>query len=93
MELKEILCHFLDGNGRLTAFPVKRKMKLYALQYLAEALPLCRGKMYTEKEINAAINALTTFEDPATLRCELCGNGYLGRKTDCSAYWVENTVS
>ena len=36
--MKEILKNFLDGNGVLTAFPAKRKMKLYALCYLAEKI-------------------------------------------------------
>jgi len=36
MELTHILRNFLDINGKLTAFPAKRKMKVYCLFYLAQ---------------------------------------------------------
>lgn len=36
MELTHILRNFLDATGKLTAFPAKRKMKLYTLLYLAQ---------------------------------------------------------
>ena len=39
MELTHILRNFLDGSGKLTAFPAKRKMKLYALLYLGQKIP------------------------------------------------------
>ena len=39
MELTHILRNFLDADGKLTAFPAKRKMKLYALLYLAQKIP------------------------------------------------------
>ena len=42
MELEHILRNFLDGNGKLTAFPAKRKMKLYALLYLAHCKNLAQ---------------------------------------------------
>lgn len=34
-EISYTLRNFLDSAGRLTAFPAKRKMKLYALVYLS----------------------------------------------------------
>lgn len=37
---------FLDAQGKLTAFPAKRKRKLYALFYLAEKFQ--PGTVYTE---------------------------------------------
>jgi len=35
-DLTQILRNFLDTDGQLTAFPAKRKMKIYCLFYLAQ---------------------------------------------------------
>ena len=75
-ELKEIR-GFLDGEGRLTGAPAKRKKKLLTLLYLAERFE--PGKAYTEKEINAILNGWHTFGDPATLRRELVDHHLLTR--------------
>ena len=50
MELTHILRNFLDRDGKLTAFPAKRKMKIYCLFYLAQKFEA--EKDYTEQEIN-----------------------------------------
>lgn len=78
---------FLDSDGRLTAFPAKRKKKLPALLYLAGKFT--PGKVYTESEVNDLLDAWHTFHDPATLRRELYDYRLLGRKADGSAYWVK----
>lgn len=88
MEIKSRLKNFLDADGRLRAYPAKRKMKLYALIYLASQFDPARR--YTEKEINARIDCFTAFRDPATIRRELCDYHFLGREKDGSAYWLEN---
>ena len=75
--MKEILKSFLDENGRLTAYPSKRKMKLYALIYIAEKIE--RNRIYTEKELNTLLNEWHTFSDPATLRRELYTHRFLDR--------------
>ena len=85
--MKEILKSFLDENGRLTAYPSKRKMKLYALLYIAEKIE--RGRIYTEKEINAALNEWHTFNDPATLRRELYTHRFLDRDPYGKEYQME----
>lgn len=87
MELNKILANFLDEKGRLTAFPVKRKMKIYSLIYVSRQFK--PGRVYTEQEVNDLIDEATLFGDPATVRRELCGNHFLDRKKDCSAYWAE----
>ena len=46
-------------------------------------------RSYTEKEVNALINAHHTFGDQATLRRELVGMKLVGRLSDCSKYWKE----
>lgn len=81
------LKNFLDNEGRLTAFPAKRKRKLYALWYLVGKFQ--PGVRYTELEVNEILCWNTTFHDPATLRRELHNNHFLGREADGKAYWLE----
>ncbi len=73
----EALKNFLDAEGRLTALPAKRKMKLHILVYLSEKF--IRDKVYTEREVNALINEWHTYGDPVTLRRELCDHKILIR--------------
>lgn len=84
--LQKQLEHFLDSQGRLTAFPAKRKRKLYALAYLAGQL--APGTRYTEQQLNGLLEQWHTFRDPATLRRELFTNRFLDRERDGSAYWL-----
>lgn len=84
MELTHILRNFLDSNGKLTAFPAKRKMKLYCLLYLAQKIPADRD--FTEREINDILLDWHTFADPATLRRELYDYGFLDRSRDGKVY-------
>ena len=84
MELNVILRNFLDVNGKLTAFPAKRKMKIYCLFYLAQKFE--SNKDYTEQEINNVLLDWHTFADPATLRRELYDYGFLDRSRDGKIY-------
>ena len=84
MELTHILRNFLDGDGKLTAFPAKRKMKLYALLYLALKIPADTD--FAEREINDILLDWHTFADPATLRRELYDYNFLDRSRDGRAY-------
>lgn len=84
MELAYILRNFLDENGKLTAFPAKRKMKIYCLFYLTQKFD--EGKDYTEREINDILLDWHTFADPATLRRELYDYGFLDRSRDGKVY-------
>lgn len=85
--MTEILKSFLDNEGRLTAYPSKRKMKLYALIYIAGKIE--KGRTYTEKEINSVLNSLHTFNDPATLRRELYTHRFLDRDSYGREYRME----
>lgn len=85
--MENILKNFLDPQGRLTSYPSKRKMKLYALIYLAEKIE--KGNIYTEKEINAVLNKWHTFDDPATLRRELYTHKFLNRDSYGKEYTME----
>ena len=84
MELTHVLRNFLDANGKLTAFPAKRKMKLYALLYLAQKIPADTD--FTEREINDILLDWHTFADPATLRRELYDYRFLDRSRDGKVY-------
>ena len=84
MELTHILRNFLDAEGKLTAFPAKRKMKLFALLYLAQKIPADAD--FSEREINDVLLDWHTFADPATLRRELYDYRFLDRSRDGKAY-------
>lgn len=84
MELTHVLRNFLTPAGKLTAFPAKRKMKVYCLFYLADKFEA--GREYTEREINEVLLDWHTFADPATLRRELYDYGFLNRSRDGRTY-------
>ena len=86
MELEYILRNFMDADGKLTAFPAKRKMKLYCLIYLAEKFE--EEKDYTERQVNDLLLSWHTFADPATLRRELYEYHFLDRSRDGKIYRV-----
>ena len=84
MVLTHILRNFLDLDGKLAAFPAKRKMKLYALLYLAQRIPADTD--FTEQEVNGILLDWHTFADPATLRRELYDYRFLDRSRDGKVY-------
>lgn len=77
---------FLDGEGRLTLFPSKRRNKVILLFYLASKF--ASETIYTEKQVNEIIDANHTFQDKWLLRRELVNLGLLCRLTDGSQYWL-----
>lgn len=83
-EIRQKLKNFLDAQGKLTAFPARRKMKVYALFYLADKFEA--GKTYTERQVNDLLLGWHTFSDPATLRRELYDYRFLDRAADGSQY-------
>ena len=78
---------FIDDEGRITGWPgrKRRKDQLAILTYLLSSIE--PDRTYTEREINALLNAHHTFEDPALLRRELVDLGWVGRTRDGSSYW------
>ena len=78
----------MDTNGKLTAFPAKRKMKVYCLFHLAQKFE--SEKDYTEQEINNVRLDWHTFADPATLRRELYDYHFLDRSRDGKVYHIAN---
>ena len=87
MDLTKILQNFLDEKNRLTAYPSKKKMKMYALLFFAEKFE--SERRYTEKEVNELLNANSTFGDPATLRRELYNYRFIDRDSYGKEYWLE----
>ena len=78
---------FLDDGGRVTAFPSKRKKKLYVLIYLSRKFE--QGKIYSEKEVNELLCTWHTFNDPATLRRELYNHRFIDRDARGTEYRLE----
>lgn len=76
-----------DASGRLVRLPNKLSVQQLANWALWTQFEVRRK--YTEKQVNAVLNAHHTFGDPATLRRELVNMKLLGRKSDCSEYWKE----
>lgn len=74
----------MNAEGKLTAFPAKRKMKIYCLFYLAEKFE--EEKDYTERQVNDLLLSWHTFADPATLRRELYEYHFLDRSRDGKIY-------
>jgi hypothetical protein len=72
-------------DGKLIEFPVKEKRKIAILSHIAGSFEA--GRRYSEKEVNEVLKAF--FADYVTLRRYLIEYGYLDRKPDGSAYWLE----
>ena len=84
-ELKEIK-PFLDEDGRVTAFPAKKRKYLTVVLYVYERIPM--GE-YDTKGINEAIDKWHTFRDAATFRRDMCDLGLMSR--DKFGYKYEKT--
>ena len=76
-----------DEARRLIRLPSKLSVQQMAMWALWTQFAARRS--YTEKEVNALINAHHTFGDQATLRRELVNMKLVGRLSDCSKYWKE----
>jgi hypothetical protein len=76
-----------DQARRLVRLP--NKLSVQQLTMWALWTRFAARRTYTEKDVNAVINAHHTFGDQATLRRELVNMKLLGREGDCSKYWKE----
>jgi hypothetical protein len=76
-----------DEAHRLVRLPNKLSVQQMAMWALWTHFAARRS--YTEKEVNAILNAHHVFGDPATLRREMVEMKLLGRLDDCSKYWKE----
>ncbi len=71
-------------NGRLKKFPLKEKAVVVVLEYCSALFDV--RKTYSEKEVNTLL--ATVAEDYVKVRRYLVEYGYLGRRSDGSAYWL-----
>ncbi len=76
-----------DDARRLARLP--NKLSVQRMANWALWTRFAARRTYSEKEVNAVLNAHHTFGDQATLRRELVNMKLLGRKDDCSQYWKE----
>jgi hypothetical protein len=74
-----------DAEGRLTRWPNRFAVQRIALWALW--IEFAMHRRYTEREVNALLNAWHDFGDPATLRRELVEMKMLARTSDCREYW------
>jgi hypothetical protein len=70
-------------DGRITAMPAKRKVRLVLLDKVAQAFE--PGRRYTEAEVNAVLKAL--IDDHAALRRYLIDEGLMDRTGGDGTYW------
>ena len=70
--------------------PSKYKKKLAALYYLGTKIEA--GRVFTESEINDALDDLTLFRDHATVRREMFNKHLLNRENDGSRYEKEADI-
>jgi hypothetical protein len=73
-----------EGGITLTGWPKKQKDKLVLLRLIAGLFE--RGRRYSEKEVNAVLGPV--WSDHVTIRRYLIEYRFLGRKSDCSEYWL-----
>lgn len=83
----ESIRRYFDDENRLVQWPAfKRKIaRATVLRWLTEHFET--GRDYDEREVNAILNDLHTFADPALLRRELFDAGLLDRTRDVRRYW------
>ena len=78
---------FLDDTGRVIRWPKKKADQLEVLKYLRTKFE--GGKKYSEKEVNALLDAWHIFGDRALLRRMLFDLYLLERTPDGREYWIE----
>jgi len=79
---------YKNDEGKFRTFPGKRQKQKVALmlEYLSEKFE--QNKTYTEKEVNDILNQHHVFNDPASLRRLMFGQGILNRTIDGRQYWL-----
>jgi len=75
---------FVDDDGHLIQWPMRRKVQRMAIAYLATKLE--PGREYHEREMNEVLVQWHTFGDWALLRRLLFDWSYMDRERDGSRY-------
>ena len=85
-QIEKELKAFIDGDGRVTCLPAKFKKQLMAYYWIASQLK--EDGVWNERELNAVLNGLHTFGDPAVIRRTLFDLGVLDRDPRGTRYTV-----
>ncbi len=80
---RKVLQTFLDGDGRLTAFPAQQKKEEAVLRHIVKVF--APERRYSEKEVNEILSQFN--EDTARLRRDLVELGFMQREGGGGAYW------
>lgn len=80
------LGNFLDAQGRLKQWPVKRALQRAAVAYLIAKFE--RSRRYSEPEVNDILDTWAPFRDAALLRRTLIEEHLLERTADGREYWL-----
>lgn len=73
-----------DDQGMMTSWSTKRKVRQHGLWALWAQIP--PRTAYSEREISALFDTMTTFHDAAQIRRSLVEDGLLARNRDGSVY-------
>lgn len=76
---------FLDECGKIKTWPSKKDKKIEILKYLSNKFEY--DKFYTEKEVNAIIDEIHTFNDYFLLLRGMIDYKFLSRTKDGAKYW------
>jgi hypothetical protein len=85
-EAVQELGRWLDGQGRLSRWPAKRRLQQAAVSYLVAKFEVSRE--YSEAEVNNVLDEWAPFHDAALLRRTLIEARLLARTSDGARYWV-----
>lgn len=77
---------WLDPQGRLRAWPTRRRYQRAAVFYLVAKFE--RGRDYSEPEVNEILDHWAPFRDSALLRRTMIEERLLARTSDGARYWL-----
>lgn len=84
-EYEKILRKYFREDGTLLRFPIKARERVALLRKIVELLE--PGVRYSEKDLNAILSKIA--DDHVLVRRCLVDHGFISRRADGSAYWVE----
>jgi predicted transcriptional regulator len=82
---RKVVEDYSRPDGQLKTIPSQRKKLEAVLRYVIQAFET--EKRYTEKQVNEILSRF--YDDTASLRRELIGNGLMKRTSDGGEYWRE----
>ena len=86
---RKVLKTYLDGDGRVRAFPTQQKKELAILRHVVKSFE--PGRRYSEKQVNRTLARFS--EDTARLRRHLVEFGLMQREGGGGEYWRNDRSS